>query len=227
VGEARVHRRARSVSEWAAAVKARWVAEVAAALGLTVRAPGQGLGPCPVCQEARRSRSDPRCPLGLTADGLGWHCHHCHAKGDAVTLAALVRLGRVPDNHDVNAWRELESCCEAHGLYTSAPSSAPSSPRPRVSVRRTPPGPAAPSQSPTPAPRRPPGPEVRALWHRCHAVTDDDAVCAWLLEGVKRRIVPALVAERDLARALPLESPLPAWVSTYAPMNGDASHARR
>jgi hypothetical protein len=196
------------VSQWAAAVKRRGVAEVATALGLEVRPRSRSLGPCLACQAPRRGTSDPRGPVGLTADGLGWRCHRCHAAGDAVTLAALVAHGTVPEKGDTAGWRAVAAFCEAHGLCTSHETAAPRPAMPRSRHATASP---SPPPAPTPAPKRPPEAEVRALWHRCHAVTDDADVCAWLLEGEKRRIDPALVAERDLARTLPRAGPLPAW----------------
>jgi hypothetical protein len=197
------------VSAWADAVKARGVADVAAALGLEVRPRGRSLGPCPTCQAPRRGTRDPRGPVGLTADGRGWCCHRCQARGDAVTLAALVAHGTVPEKGDTAGWRAVAACCAARGLCPSHETAAPRPGTPRSRPVTASPSPAPPA--PTPAPRRPPEAEVRDVWARCLPITEDADVRAWLLEGVKRRIDPPLVAERDLARALPRAGPLPAW----------------
>lgn len=61
---------------------------------------------CPACGATRRGRRDPRGPVGLTPDALGWRCHRCGASGDGLafirytvggdwtaTLAALEAAG--------------------------------------------------------------------------------------------------------------------------------------
>lgn len=188
------------MSAWAAEVKDRGVAAVAVALGLEVRPRGRNLGPCPACQAPRRGSSDPRGPIGLTADGRGWTCHRCGAKGDAVTLAALVQHGALPAKGDTAGWRDVAAFCEAHGLCAGRPAEAasrPATPRSRPVVT-----------TPPPAPRRPLEAEVRALWALCPSVMDDAAVRDWL---TIRALDAALVADRDLVRALPLNGALPAW----------------
>jgi hypothetical protein len=183
------------------------VAEVAIALGLEVRPNGRSLGPCPACQAPRRGSSDARGPVGLTPDGLGWRCHRCAAAGDSVTLAAFVGHGTVPTAGDAAGWRAVNVFCEAHGFCSRSTSDA----APRPATPRSPRAQPAPPPDPIVAPRRPPAAEVHDLWARCVPVTEDAAVRAWLLEGRVRRIDPGLVAERDLARALPPAGALPAW----------------
>lgn len=73
-------------------------------------------------------------------------------------------------------------------------------------------------ESTTPAPRvrtspqstdtTPPRDEVMDIWYRCGAVADDPQLARELGE---RRIDPATVTDRDLARALPTDGPLPGW----------------
>jgi len=189
------------VSQWAAEVKARGVADVAAALGLEVRPRSKSLGPCPACQAPRRhtKTGDHRGAVGLTPDGLGWRCFQCDAGGDAVTLAAFVALGRVPGSGDPG-WREVAAFCETHGLCT--PSTPGTSPRPRARVV------AAPPPAPAPALLRPPAAEVAALWAACVPVVDDPDVAAWI---TGRGLDAGQVADTDTARALPRTGPLPPW----------------
>ncbi len=188
------------MSAWAAEVRARGVADVAAACGLEARM-GRSLAPCPSCQAPRRGSSDGRGPVGLTADGLGWQCHRCQAKGDAVTLAALVIVGAVPGKGDAAGWRAVAEGCAAHGLTFDATPTT----RPRPALR---PAPVLPPEAP---PIRPPEAEVAEVWERAHPVTDDPEVRAWL---DARKLDPARVAALELAKALPRTGTLPAW-ATY------------
>ena len=41
----------------------------------------QSFGPCPSCGAERRGSSDPRGPLGLTPNKLGFMCHRCKVTG--------------------------------------------------------------------------------------------------------------------------------------------------
>src|SRR5262245_61128601 len=84
-------------------LRARGVIETALLLGLIVV--GRALGPCPACGAECRGSSDRRPPIGITANGLGWKCHACGAKGDAVTLAALKLTGEVHPSRD--GWRTV------------------------------------------------------------------------------------------------------------------------
>jgi phage/plasmid primase-like uncharacterized protein len=81
-----------------AEIHATGVAEVAHRLGLDVI--GRAVRPCPACGAVRRGRSDRRAPCGTTPDGRGWRCFVCGAKGDAVTLAALVVTGEPRPDRD-------------------------------------------------------------------------------------------------------------------------------
>jgi hypothetical protein len=201
------------VSSWAEDVKRRSVAEVAVALGLEVDARRRALSPCPACGLARRhpKRKDPRGAVGLTPDGLGFRCFECDAHGDAVTLAALVaRDGSVPGRGDRAAWAEVAELCASRGLCeleagerrARMPQDRRSAPRTMVAPR-----PVAPLTG-TPALARLPASEVLALWRRCAAVVEDAEVRTWI-EG--RGLDAELVAERELARALPKAGALPAW----------------
>lgn len=55
---------------------------------------------------------------------------------------------------------------------------------------------------------RPPAAEVQAIWARSVPVTEDAEVSAWLRS---RSLDPVVVADRDLARALPSDARLPRW----------------
>lgn len=59
-----------------------------------------------------------------------------------------------------------------------------------------------------PPPPRPPVSEVADLWESCIGVLDDSEVSAWL---TSRGLDPAVVEDRDLARALPTAAHLPPW----------------
>ena len=171
-----------------AAVRAAGAVAVAVRLGF--RQIGERtLSPCPACgSKLRSSRGrDRRGPVGVRVDGMGWRCHRCHEGGDAVTLAAWAVAGsRRP--HD---WRPV---LEALGTVGFA--------EPRTSA----PAPEAPTIAEPP--RRPPVSELRDLWASSRSVLDDDEVAAYL---AGRGIDPGLVADRDLARAIPADLTLPAW----------------
>src|SRR4029077_6488082 len=98
-------------------------------------------------------------------------------------------------------WRAVATWCEARGLCTSE--TAPG----RHATPRPTPRPATPLPVPRAAPQRPPAADVHAVWAQSQPVTEDAAVRGWLAH---RHLDPAGVAERDLARALPMTGPLPA-----------------
>lgn len=210
------------MTDWIAEVKARGVADVADALGLTVQARSStdtSVSPCPACQAEHRGSSDRRRgPIGLTADGGGWHCHRpdCQAGGDAVDLAALVARGVVPGKGDTAGWAEVQACCAAHGLCLSESMAATWTPTVRA-PRPTPPA------IPTPPPRRPPEGEVDALWDRCLPATDDADVRAWLEQRLRHQARVLRVADRDLARALPRDA-LPDWCRYLGESWWDTTH---
>lgn len=62
--------------------------------------------------------------------------------------------------------------------------------------------------------RYPPEPEVLALWSLGRPVDEDPDATVWF-EG--RRIDAAMVAARDLARALPRSAPCPTWARFWGP----------
>ncbi len=171
-----------------AAVRAHGSAAIAAALGFTLR--GSTISPCPACGAVERSSRgvDRRGPVGLTRDGLGWSCHRCGARGDAIAFAALVSTGTAtPDD-----WGPVFEQLERAGSSDAAP---------------PPPPPTRPAATEA---NRPPPAEVLELWERSRPVVDDGACSAWL---ISRRLDPWRVADHDLARALPVGLAVGSWAS--------------
>lgn len=89
---------------------------MAAAVGMR---PGtRGYTPCPACNAERRGGEDRRAPVGVTADGQGWSCFPCGAKGDAIDLVAQriagKRMADLPADRqgDVRAWCARAGWCE-------------------------------------------------------------------------------------------------------------------
>jgi hypothetical protein len=129
------------------------------------------------------------CSVTTGSDGtLAVNCFACDFRGDVFTLVAKVRsLDLRSDFPRVVA--EVAALC---GEPIAAP-------LPR---------------RPTPPPRTlPPSNEVAALWQSCLPVTDDPDLARQLRA---RGIDPAVVADRDLARALPHRGPLPRWARVAA-----------
>lgn len=187
-----------AATRWVEEVRERGPAEVGRALGLAYDERRHALTPCPACAAGTRhpKRRDRRGAVGVTQDGKGWRCFECDAAGDAVSLAAYVAIGRVPDAGDP-AWRDVRASLAATGICAPAPGC------PAPTVRRLPPPP--PPAPPSP-PRRPPAASVAETWARSGAVASDAPVAAWL----RCRALPVeALTERDLARALPPDPP--AW----------------
>lgn len=178
-------------------VKARGVAAVAVALGLRSMH-NRTFGPCPSCGEERRSKHEPRGPIGLRPDDQGWECHRCKVTGDAVTLAAYVVLGHAGRGSGAADWQSVITNCAAVGLCDGLGHDVKTSRRPY-----TPPPPPKPLEPPT----RPPLDEVAHAWDRAVGVTSDQEVRNYLLSRFDLDDVQ--VFERlDLVRAL---TAAPAW----------------
>ena len=185
-------------TRWIAEVKAHGPASVGQAFGLDLlERPSPGsLSPCPACGAEKRHprRHDRRGAVGLTrGDGAGWRCFECEASGDALDLAALASVGRVPGKGDP-AWREVLAACSSRGLCEG--------PRGATAPRCALP------------PRHPPAPPVRphraaAAWAACLPPPDDAEAAAWLRS--KRGLDPGRVEDFGLARALPMTGTLPVW----------------
>lgn len=202
---------------WFDQVKGYGARVVAESLGLVVdAAPRRGIRPCPSCGAEKRGSGDRRAPAELTSDGGGWHCFRCEAKGDTVSLAAVVATGDAKPN--TTAWPEVRRRCAAAGLCDPDPRDT-NSPGPGRAFRRPPPPP-APVEAP---PLRPPPAEVLELWERCATVTADAEASAWLRS---RELDPGEVAARDLARALPVAGTLPRWARYRGPGCDDGASWR-
>jgi hypothetical protein len=176
---------------------------VAHALGLERLGPdyAPSLAPCPACGAERRGKEDRhRGPIGVTRDHFGWRCHRCQAGGRGLDLVALrLNLGplqqaRAETWHTLRAWYADRAWCQPYAEGET-----------KSRVDPPPPPVSAPEVVP---PRRPPAAEVHSLWAACSPVTEDEEVAAWL---EFRGLSPVTVDHFDLARALPLTQPLPAW----------------
>ena len=173
--------------------------EVAQSFGLACD--GTGFA-CPACKATWRGRQDRRLAVGCR--GPAWQCHACGAKGDPVTLAAYVVVGRVPAKGDP-AWREVIAALEGAGMASDDASSE--LPRRGVST----PSAGKPSSNETVPPS---AEEVRAFWLACREVNEprntaggagnqlDSAAAAFL----ERRGYwpPQDIAELDLVRYAPV-----------------------
>ena len=197
------------MSNWTDALRARGVAEVAAAFGLKVVR--RTLSPCPLCKAEKRGSSDPRGPVGLRADGQGWECHRCHEGGSAVTLATAIVMG---ETKPLN-WAPVRERCVALGLVDGphanqkARQASYATPRPK------------PQEKPPEAPKRPPEAEVRGLWERCRPITDDARVREWIED---RGIHVEWTAGGDMCRALPVSGALPRWARYMGRSWRESSH---
>ncbi|MEQ8461757.1 MAG: virulence-associated E family protein [Sandaracinaceae bacterium] len=161
------------------------VAQVATALGCAVKAGRSSwqIAPCPACGAERRAgakkRGDKRGAVGSSRENpRGWKCQACEQTGDALHFVALHLTGRRMGGLNDSERAEVRRWCED---FLGSP------------VGREPP------PEPEELPYIPED-ELEDFWSRCVPVVDDPEVRAFL---ERRRVDPALVAERDLARALP------------------------
>lgn len=186
------------------------VPEVAHALGLDLDKHGKSFGPCPACSAEHRHNPgrefDRRLRCRVTPEGKGWVCcsngtDGCGAKGDAVQLVAHVLTGKPWGRGDADTTRTVRDFYASNGWCDPDRGGQPwTPPRPRA-VRLV--------AAPTPRPR---AAEVRELWARCMPVTADPEVAAWLSNRHDGPLDPAMVADLDLARALPADlRDLPRW----------------
>jgi hypothetical protein len=187
---------------WLQEINDRPVVEVAAALGLDI-VDSRHISPCPACNEEQRSKGDPRKgPIFLAHGGKGWKCQLCGVGGAGVNLAALVVFQSTLGKDDPR-WKQLRALCAERGLCSPPPIPI-DSPPPKLRPPRPVPE--------VPPPSRPEG--VVDFWAACHRVTDDPQVSSWLSS---RGLDPELVAERDLARALPHDpGASPRWATARA-----------
>lgn len=177
--------------DWCADVHGLGVARVAEVFGgrlVDESRPWQGLTPCPACKAETRhtKRNDKRGAVALVAEGNGWLCLQCEAKGDAVTWAAYAVTGQSRPSVEVRA------ACERAGLVGNAASGL--TPRPRLAVGT--------------GPKYPPVDEISKLMGACGAVIAESQTASWLLS------IPldtALVAELGAVGALPETTAVPSW----------------
>lgn len=177
---------------WLAQLDELPLVEVADALGLKhkgSRLAGH-ISPCPGCNKDQRGSDDTRGPIGFVRQK--WKCHRCKVAGGPVRLAALSLLEEIPAKGS-SRWAELPPLLAERGLDFGAGEYA--GRRPAVSA---PPAP----------PPRPPADEVRDFWGAALPVDVDEAAAGWL---ESRGLDPHLVADEDLARAIPAGAPCPAW----------------
>ncbi len=181
-------------SSWIENVRALGVARVALALGCRLGAGAvTTIEPCPACGAEQRGFTHPdrRGPVGITPNGMGFRCHRCHARGDAVTFAAfaIVRTAHpTPDQ-----WRRVREACAKIGLGDGCDGRITTT---TVNAQPQPPD----------APRRPPFRSVADAWMAAKPITSDPRVVAWM---ESRRLNAARVTDLDLARVI--QPPVPAW----------------
>lgn len=172
-------------------VREAGVLPVANALGgIELKRPGSprhGLTPCPACGVDDRSTEhhhDPkRGPIGLTRDHMGWCCHVCGVKGDAVTLASWL----CGQGGKVN--REVAVACRQAGILGDTPRQPRPPPPPRV-------------------PEYLPNSELRKFTKLLVPIDEEPSIGAWLLT---RRIDPCRVLDLGVTKALPQNAMAPSW----------------
>lgn len=174
---------------WLDKARGTSVVAVAQALGRSAcvrRTSTGGEVTCPACGAERRheKRRDRRLSAHLAHGGRGWRCLQCEATGDAIDYVAYHIGGTRFRDASATAKDRVKSL---FGDLVGAAALA-------LAV------PCAPERSPN----YPPLHEVQLLLSGCVRVSLDDQVAGYL-RG--RGIDPLRVAERDLARALPLGSP--------------------
>ena len=189
------------------------LADVASLGGIEPRG-GRSWGPCPVCGAERRGRDERRGPLTFYGDR--WKCYAagCTAGGTAAALLAAIRFREIPPKGDAARWREV--LVEVDGSLqprTYRPATARFvRPDPDQGTRN------GSNRGATEPPTYPPPDEVRAVWEGCDRLDrlpPEDAAVQYV---VGRGLVPALLAQLDLARVLPDRWPTPAprWIPSSA-----------
>lgn len=178
------------------------LADVAALGGIEARG-GRSWGPCPVCHAERRGRGERRGPLAFYGDH--WKCHaaNCSAGGTALALLAAVRLGEIPPHGDPR-WRAVYE--EAGAGHTPSQPRVYARPLARFVSPRPPESPRNGSHAggaEGPGPTYPPLDEVQSLWDACARLDGLSAADAAVQCVVGRGLLPRLLAQLDVARALP------------------------
>ena len=80
------------MDNWIDEISSLQISNISSALGLKIGRLSS-YGPCPSCNAERRGSSDPRQPLGLTPNKLGFMCHKCKVTGDNLDLISLCVAG--------------------------------------------------------------------------------------------------------------------------------------
>ena len=172
----------------------------------------RGFAPCPVCGAEKRGDTDPRGPVGARPDGLGWVCHRCKASGDVIELLALQVAGAKAKHLTGNQWLDLHRFCAQKGWCDPVTDDKDSGKPVKVKPRPTPP------PIEIPPPNRPPPAEITQAWANAMPVSEVPEVSEWL---VRRGLDPTELADRDLARALSTNTPLPRWAKAKDRTQGE------
>jgi hypothetical protein len=200
---------ARTTAEWVGRMRDVLVLAVAAELGRESQvargASGGSVYGCPACGADRRhsKTGDKRGAVGIERDGKGWRCFQCDASGDALHFVAYALHGhRFNELADTGKAAVRDWCCRWLGLDDS------SSITPRAKPVSRPVAP--PKARAEPEPVYPPAGEVTRFWGSCVRVDAVPEVRNWL---DSKRIDAGVVADRDLARAIPNGLRLPEWAA--------------
>lgn len=165
---------------------------------------GRSFYPCPACTEERRGSSDKRGPCGTGRDNIGWKCHRCGAKGDAVDLVSFKIHGRRFREASEEQRRAVYTWFLEHD-FLSGDWSETQHLHSRVEVDRT------------DRPRlRPPRHEVADLWAASLSpgLVESRPEDVQVAEFFERRTFPPLLLERTgIVRILPRPSEYtwPSW----------------
>ncbi len=166
--------------------------------------------PCPVCGATRRGREERRGPISFFAGNSAWRCHAggCDARGDAMSLYAAHRLGRIPGREEREVWGSLFTELGEGTLRAGSELRRPAARRQAQEARQRPQEPQGGAE--------PPGAGaalLRALWAVCGplagAATDDSALACLQARGLH----PEGLDGQGLVRLLPATWSWPAWLS--------------
>lgn len=186
-------------AEWIDRMRGAPVLEVATALGYSIEGHKQAATShtiaCPACAQSKRhTRTEPDGRKGRGAVGIhkrkpyGWRCFQCDAHGDAITFASFAIAGASYKDLRVEHKAKVREWCQ-QWTHTAPTSSTPAPEPPRYPL------------------------DVAEFYAGCVRVDEDEDVRRYLLG---RSIDAGLVADLDLARALPVDAVLPRWARTWA-----------
>lgn len=197
------------MNAWLDRARTESIVQVAQRLGLTIGRDGKSFGPCPGCQRSTRAseqsqkegRRETRGACAISRGQAGrehWHCYTngsdgCGAKGDVVTLVALVLCGRRWLRGDKEVEREVRQFFDAE-LAQPAPQ-----------LRQPHQAPAIESAD---LPRLIPAEVAEFLYSVCVPVVEVQEVANYL---TLRALSPASIADRHLAFALKRGARVPDW----------------